>query len=112
MANPANATLGEAPGRSARSLALVSPPPIHGLGPGQRARALFAEARAMSVDHLAAIAEEIAVLRGLLDAVTDAGDLYVPGVREFSSRLSEDLFWRSKTLEMLTQRQATIRERQ
>ena len=110
MASLTNANLGEA-ARTATTLTLVSPPTPHNVGPGERARELFAEARTMSLDHLSALAEEITILRALLDAVVDAGDLYVPGVRAFSIRLSEDMFWRSKTLEMLSQRQAAAGER-
>ena len=104
-ATPANASLGEASARAAPNLTLV-PPPILSAGPGARASALFAEARTMSLDHLSALAAEMTVVLELLEAVIDAGDLYVPGVRDFSMRLSEDLFWRSKTLEVLSTRQA------
>ena len=111
MANLANASLrteadADPPPRTSPNLALVSPP-----APGERARELFADARTASLDHLSALAEQITVVRQLLETVIDAGDLYVPGVRDFSIRLTEDLFWRSKTLEMLSQRQAESRAR-
>jgi hypothetical protein len=40
--------------------------------------------------------------------VLAGGDLYAPGVRDFAERFSEELLWRSKSLELLTQRQAEI----
>ena len=89
-----------APARSLSLLSLVEP-----ATPGMKARQLFNDARVVSLDHLSQVASTVNVLRELLDAVVDAGDLYVPGAHEFAERLSEDLFWRSKSLELLTQRQ-------
>jgi len=104
MANAASANLGEAPVRPAPNLTLVSPP-IQSLGPGERAHELFCEARSVSLEQLSALAAQINAVCELLETVVDAGELYVPGVSEFSARLHEDLFWRSKTLAMLSLRQ-------
>jgi hypothetical protein len=93
--------LSEAPAaRSPPLLSLVEPPL-----PGTKAWQLFNDARVISLDHLAQVASTISLLRDLLDTVVDAGDLYVPGAHEQAERLSEDLFWKSKSLELVTQRQ-------
>jgi hypothetical protein len=84
----------------APALELVEAPPA-----AVKARQLFAEARAVSLDHLRATGEAMESLAERLAAIVEAGDLYVPGVREFAARLAEDLAWKSKTLAMLTQRQ-------
>jgi len=99
MANVANANLGEAPARGP-NLTLVSPP-----APGERAHELFREARSISLQQLSALRTQIDAVCELLESVVDAGELYVPGVSEFSARLHEELFWRSKTLAMLSLRQ-------
>jgi hypothetical protein len=81
-------------------LELVEPPP-----PALKALQLFEEARAVSLEHLRALEAAMANVRGLAEAVVDAGDLYVPGLREFARTLGEDLMWKSKTLELLSLRQ-------
>ena len=81
-------------------LSLVAPPPA-----GARAQQLFAEARAISIEHLAETAHAMAQLRGLLESVGEASDLYVPGLQAFAARLAEDLFWRSKSFEALIEQQ-------
>jgi hypothetical protein len=73
--------------------------------PGAKARALFDEARAASFEHLAALASALEAVRRLSEDVVTAGDLYGPGVHALAERLAEDLFWRSKTLASLMQRQ-------
>jgi hypothetical protein len=87
-------------GRAAAILSLVEPPPA-----GARARQLFLEARAISLEHLSEASQAMAVLRDQLEAIVGAGELYAPGVRDFAERLSDDLFWRSKSFEALIQRQ-------
>ena len=84
----------------ARAFTLVAPPP-----PGAKARQLFLDARAVSLEHLSDVAAAMVTLRELLEAVVDSGDLYVAGVREFAERLSEDLFWKAESLELLTETQ-------
>jgi hypothetical protein len=86
---------------AAPALGLVAAPP-----PAARARQLFAEARAASLDHLRALDGAMARLNELLDAIADGGELYAPGLRDFAGRLAEELSWKSRTLQMLSRRQA------
>ena len=81
-------------------LSLVEPSPA-----GARARKLFAEARAISLEHLAETSAAMADLQSLLQTIGEAGDLYVPGVQAFAARLAEDLFWRAKSFELLIEQQ-------
>lgn len=37
--------------------------------------------------------------------VVDGGDLYAASLQDFARRLAEELFWRAKTLQALTERQ-------
>jgi hypothetical protein len=87
-------------GRAPTILSLVEPPPA-----AARARQLFVEARAISREHLTEVSAAMTVLRERLEAVVEAGELYAPGVHDFAERLSEELFWRLKSFEALTQRQ-------
>jgi hypothetical protein len=73
--------------------------------PGQRARELFAEARMISREHLGALQAAIVRAHDLAREVVDAGDLYPVGLQDFAGRLAEELFWRAKTLEALSERQ-------
>jgi len=82
------------------AIALVAPPP-----PSLRARQLFHEARRASLEHLEALQSAVTTARELSEAVAEDETLYGPGLAAFAGRLAEDLFWRSKTLEMLSQRQ-------
>jgi hypothetical protein len=83
-----------------RNMSLVPASP-----PALKARQLFREARSISLEHLGSLQAAIETVREMSIAVVEGGDLYAPGLNDFASRLSEDLFWRSKTLEMLSQRQ-------
>ena len=74
--------------------------------PGERARQLFAQARSVSLEHLAALDAALAVTRELAQQVVEAGDLYEPGLQDFAGRVAEELFWRGKSLEALARRQA------
>ena len=86
--------------RPERELSLVPPAP-----PGERARKLLMEAKAASFEHLEALETALASARDLAQGVIDGGELYGPGLHEFSRTLAEDLLWRSKTLEALVERQ-------
>jgi hypothetical protein len=88
------------PRRRPHALGVVETPP-----PGLKARELFEQARAVSVELLCTLESAIATVRSLSDEVVAGGELYAPGLRELARRLSEDLFWTSKTLEQLSQRQ-------
>ncbi|HEY2179942.1 MAG TPA: hypothetical protein VGH15_15335 [Caulobacteraceae bacterium] len=88
----------------------LTPAPVLGLVetplPAVKARQLFAEARAVSLDHLNALERAMDTVGELLDAVVEGGDLYAPGLREFAGRLTEDLSYKARTLRMLSMRQA------
>lgn len=90
----------EAVARAAPTLTLVEPPPA-----GAKALQLFKDARAVSLDHLSEVVTAIVTLRDMLESVVESGALYGPGVHEFAERLSEDLLWKSKSLELLSLRQ-------
>lgn len=87
--------------RGAPALGLADPP-----SPAEKARHMFEEARAVSLDHLSAVETAMVSLRALLEATVEGGELYAPGLREFAGRLAEDLDWKTKTLRMLSLRQA------
>jgi hypothetical protein len=97
-------TLAQPPETSAAkalpALALAPSPP-----PGLKARQLFAEAQKASLDHVAALQAAVASVRELLGDVVAGGEVYAPGLAEFAGRLGEDLLWKSKTLDLLAQRQ-------
>ena len=82
-------------------LGVVETPPA-----GLRARQLFEEARVASIEHLRALELAIATVRDLSDEIVCGGDLYAPGLRELARNLTEDLFWKAKTLALLSQRQS------
>jgi hypothetical protein len=88
----------------APALELVGAPP-----PAVKARQLFEEARAVSLDHLRGLEEALVSVGEQLDAIVEGGDLYAAGLREFAQKLTNDLTWKTKTLRMLSQRQATSR---
>jgi hypothetical protein len=92
------------PLRRLPALGVVEPPAA-----GLKARQLFDEARVVSLEHLGALQAAIAAVRGLSDEIVDGGELYVPGLRELARKLTEDLFWTSKTLELLSRRQGEPR---
>ena len=84
-------------------ISLVEAPP-----PGVKARQLLQEARRASVEHVAALETALAAARELSEAIVEAGDLYAPGLHAFATRLSEELFWRSKTLSALALKQRAL----
>jgi hypothetical protein len=86
--------------RPERELSLVPQVP-----PGERARKLMMEAKAASLEHLEALEAALASARDLAQGVIDGGELYGPGLHEFSRTLAEDVLWRAKTLEALVDRQ-------
>lgn len=90
----------QAAARPRREFALVPP-----AGPAERARKLMMDARTASLEHLEALQAAIVSTRELAQEVLDGGDLYSPGVHEFSRIFAEDLLWRSKNLEALVDRQ-------
>ena len=95
--------VGVAPRRLATPLELVESQP-----PGVRARQLHAEARLASLDHLRTLQLAIETVRDLSDAVVAGSDLYTPGLCDFAQRLTEDLLWKSKTLQSLSLRQSEL----
>jgi hypothetical protein len=71
----------------------------------ERARRLLAQAKAVSLEHLEALHASLAQTRALAEAVVQGGELYGPGLHDFTRRMAEDLLWRERTLEALTERQ-------
>ena len=93
-------TLPDRPLPDRKELTLVAPVPA-----GERARQLHLEAKKASLIHLEALQTSLAEAHDLAQSVVDAGDLYAPGLAAFAARLSEELFWRGKSLEALSERQ-------
>ena len=87
-------------GRTEPELSVVSP-----ASAGDRARQLLVQARSVSLEHLQALQDALAQAQALSEAVVQGGDLYTPGLHDFTRRLAEDLRWRAGTLEALTERQ-------
>jgi hypothetical protein len=75
------------------------------LPPAERARRLMADARAASLEHLDALQAAIGTVISLSEAVVDGGGLYDAGLNDFARRIADDLLWRAKTLEALSERQ-------
>jgi hypothetical protein len=98
---PVDIRRGQAVAKGAPAIGLVETPP-----PAVKARQLFEEARTISLDHLSVLDSAMVTVGDLLDAIVEGGDLYAPGLREFAGRLAEDLSWKTKTLRMLSLRQA------
>ena len=73
--------------------------------PGARAKMLLQEAKRASLEHVSLLEAAVESARELSDAVVDAGDLYDPGLHEVARQLSDLLLWKSKTLQLLAQRQ-------
>jgi hypothetical protein len=87
--------------KSARpAIGLVSPPAA-----GLKARQLFLEAKKASLEHISALQSAMTVVQSLLDDVVEGREVYSPGLSEFAARLSEELFWKAKTLASLAQKQ-------
>jgi hypothetical protein len=63
------------------------------------------EARDMAGEHLGQLIAALETTRGLAVAVAEGGDLYGVGVRELAGRLAEDLTWKGKSLEALSDRE-------
>lgn len=86
--------------RGEPELALVPP-----ARPGDRARQLMLEARTASVEHLMELSSAIDVVRSLAETVVESGDVYGVGLRDLAAHLAEDMLWRGKSLQGLTERQ-------
>jgi hypothetical protein len=71
----------------------------------ERARQLLAQARVASLEHIEALKASLAQTQALAEAVVQGGDLYAPGLHDFSRRMAEDLRWRARTLDALAERQ-------
>jgi hypothetical protein len=63
------------------------------------------EAHTAAVEQLEALEAAIRVVRDLSLDVMQGGETYGVGIRDLAARLAEDLLWRGKTLEALTQRE-------
>ncbi len=89
------------PRRSRSELALVASSPAS----GERAIQLHLEAKRASIEHLEALIGAIETARSLAQGVVDGGGLYAGGLSDFAKRLTDELSWRGKTLQALTERQ-------
>jgi hypothetical protein len=81
-----------------RPLALAPP-----ASAGLRARQRFEEAKAAALEHMRALEESVTTVRDLSAEVAEGGEVYPPGVRDLAKKLSEELFWKAKTLQKLMQ---------
>jgi len=71
-----------------------------------RARRLFQEAKALSLEQVRSLGSAIETVRDISESIVQDHDLYSPGIRDLAERLAEDLLWKSKSLEQLVQTQA------
>lgn len=79
---------------------------IRPAAPSERARALLTSAKTAAVEHLDALHAALESALALASEVRAGGsDLYGPGPHELASRMAEELAWRVKTLQSLTDRQ-------
>jgi hypothetical protein len=81
-------------------ISLVASPPA-----AARARSLLQDAKRASLEHVGLLEAALESARELSDAIVDAGDLYDTGLHQVARQLSELLLWKSKTLQLLAQRQ-------
>jgi hypothetical protein len=84
-------------------ISLVASPPA-----AARAMNLLRDARRASLEHVGLLEEAVETARELSNAVVDAGDLFDPGLHEIARQLSDLLLWKSKTLQLLAQRQRAL----
>jgi hypothetical protein len=83
-----------------RALALVEP-----TTPGVKALQLYQEARRASFEHVDELVSAVERARTLAEELVAGGDLYGPGLHDMARRLSEELLWKGRTLQVLAQRQ-------
>jgi hypothetical protein len=83
-----------------RALALVEP-----TAPGVKALQLYEEARRASLEHVDELVSAVERARILADELVAGGDLYGAGLHDLARRLSEELLWKGRTLQVLAQRQ-------
>jgi len=76
--------------------------------PAERAQRLLLEARAASLEHLAALQAAIGQAHALAEAAAEGGEVYPVGAQDFARRLTEELFWRGKSLEALIERERGV----
>ncbi len=89
-----------APQQLRRAIALVEP-----ASPAHRALQLYREAERASLEHIDQLVSAVESARTLADELVAGGDLYGPGLHDLSRRLSEELLWKGRTLQVLAQRQ-------
>jgi hypothetical protein len=88
-----------------RAIALVEPVP-----PALKARQLYQEAKRASLDHIEQLVSAVESARALAEELVAGGDLYGPGLHDLARRMSEDLLWKGRTLQVLGQRQREAAE--
>jgi hypothetical protein len=82
-----------------RAIALVEP-----ASPAIKALQLYREAKRASLDHIDQLISAVDSARILANELVVGGDLYGPGLHDMASRLSEELLWKGRTLQVLAQR--------
>ncbi len=83
-----------------RAIALVEP-----ASPAIKALQLYQEAKRASLEHIGELISAVERARTLAEELVAGGDLYGPGLHDLSRRLSEELLWKGRTLQVLAQRQ-------
>jgi hypothetical protein len=86
--------------RLQRELTVVAPTPA-----AERVQSLLLEAKTAALEHLDALQAAIGQTHDLAAAVADGGDAYAVGVQAYARRLTEELFWRGKSLDALLERE-------
>jgi hypothetical protein len=82
-----------------RAIALVEP-----ASAAIKALQLYREAKRASLDHIDQLISAVDSARILANELVVGGDLYGPGLHDMASRLSEELLWKGRTLQVLAQR--------
>ncbi len=81
--------------------------PIHSPEtPAARAHRLMDEARLAAAEQIDALEASIAVVVRLAEEIAQGGDVYPAGARELSRRLSEEMGFKSQTLEAIVRNSA------
>jgi hypothetical protein len=83
-----------------RAIALVAP-----ATPAVKALQLYREAKRASLEHVDQLISVVENARTLAEDLVAGGDLYAPGLHDLARRMSENLLWQRRTLQVLAQRQ-------
>ena len=89
-----------------RDIALV--PPARA---AEKARQFYEQARMGALEQVRALQEALTTSLEMSVAILEGGDVYPVGVAELARSLSEDLRWKTKTLEAVVDREFSAAER-